>query len=59
MYLHFKKLYIFRHKINPIVLVSSMLVVYLTTLSSTKLKQYVMTHDSNKLESMWKKVGGA
>jgi hypothetical protein len=55
MYLYSKKLYIFMHKINPIVLVCSMVVVYLTTLSSIKIKQHVMMHDSNELESVWKK----
>ena len=45
------------HKINPIV-VRSMLVVYLTTLSSTKTGQHVMMHDCNEPESVWKKVGG-
>jgi len=39
-------------KINPIV-VCSMLVVYLTTLSSTKIKQHVMIHDSNELDSVY------
>lgn len=45
-------------KINPIVM-CSMLVVYLTTLSSTKIKQHVMIHDSNELDSERKKVDGA
>jgi len=42
----------FMDKINPIV-VCSMLVVYLTTLSSTKIKQHVMIHDSNELDSVY------
>ena len=46
------------HKISPIVM-CSMLVVYLTTMSSTNIRQHIMTHDSNKLESVWRKVGGA